>query len=89
MTGAELLSSLNILQSGVEFFPAWNLQSSVQINNSTSVRTVLSSKLANGTEIDSNSTYKGVTIKFLIDGGDRFSLVKNVTYNTTNLQTIG
>ena len=84
-----MVSSLNILQSGTEFFPAWNLQSTVLIDNATLIRRVLSSKLANGTAIDPNAVYKGVSLKFLIDGGDRFSLVKNVTYNTTNLKTIG
>ena len=57
--------------------------------NGTGVKTVVSSTLANGTAIDPNAVYKGVTIKYLLDGGDRFRLVIGSTYNVTNNVTIG
>lgn len=48
----------------------------VKINvdvSSSNVRTVTSSTMMDGTAIDPNKDYKGVTIQYLINGGDRFS----------------
>lgn len=40
----------------------------------------MSAKLTNGTEIDPESEYTGVTIDFLLEGGDDFKQVIDVVY---------
>lgn len=83
-----MLNSVNILQSGVDLFATWGLQVNIDVT-ATGVKTVTSVKFSNGTAIDQAAVYKGVTIKYLLDGGDRFSRVMGVTYNKTNVIDIG
>lgn len=66
-------------------FATWGLQVSINVNSTTGVKSVTSVQFSNGTAIDPAAVYKGVTIKYLLDGGDRFSRVMGITYNKTNV----
>jgi 2',3'-cyclic-nucleotide 2'-phosphodiesterase (5'-nucleotidase family) len=86
--GSELTNSLNVIQSGKDLFATWGLQVSINING-TGAKLVTSSSFSNGSPIDPNAIYKGVTIKYLLDGGDRMSKVIGYTYNATNVTVMG
>jgi hypothetical protein len=45
--------------------------------------------MMNGTAIDPAKTYKGVTIKFLLDGGSSFSSVIGTSYTPRNVVNLG
>lgn len=83
-----MVEMFRILQSGQKgFYQCWNIQMEVSYQNL--VKGFISAKFINGTEIDPVKTYIGVTIDFLLKGGDDFKDVINKTYTPQNEQDKG
>lgn len=77
-----------ILQNGQKgFYQCWNIQMEVSYQNQ--IKRFISAKFIDGTEIDPVKTYIGVTIDFLLKGGDDFSDVIGKTYTPRNVQNKG
>lgn len=72
----------------MDLFATWGLKVSIDVNSTTGAKAVTSAMFSNGTAIDAAAVYKGVTIKYLLDGGDRFSRVMGITYNKTNVADV-
>ena len=49
----------------------------------------VSAQFMNGTEIDDHAEYKGVSIDFLLSGGDDFKDVIGLVYTPRNVKDIG
>lgn len=83
ITGKELLTMLEILQSGEKgFYQCWNIRMEVSLKDGK--KGFISAKFMNGTLIEEDKTYRGVSIDFLLEGGDDFSKVINKTYTVRN-----
>ena len=65
---------MKILQSGkAAFYPTKGLQTTVRVNGSK--HEVLNVTLSDGRPVDPEETYIGLTIDFLLRGGDDFGKV--------------
>lgn len=86
MTGKELIEAMRILQNGKKgYYVTSGLREEVTTNTATSTKYWVSTKLANGSNIDLNRTYTVGSILFLFQGGDDFADVIK-TYNPRNVQ---
>ncbi len=72
MTGYELIQSIKLVQQGrTGFFATKNLKQYIRIHKNGS-REVTRITFSNGTQIDLGRSYRGVSIDFLLKGGDGF-----------------
>jgi 2',3'-cyclic-nucleotide 2'-phosphodiesterase (5'-nucleotidase family) len=84
ITGAELMQMLAVVQAGpLGFYPMFGVTQVVGIDRQNNHR-FISATLADGSPIDPEKTYRGLTIDFLINGGDDFNQVINKTYTPRN-----
>lgn len=81
MTGHELIKTLQILQAGKKsFYPTKNLKQKVRVYpNGT--REVINVTFYDGTPIEESKTYRGVSLDFLLSGGDDFQNVMGKIYS--------
>lgn len=61
----------------------------MEVSYQNLVKGFISAKFINGTEIDPVKTYTGVTIDFLLKGGDDFKDVIGKVYTPRNVQNKG
>lgn len=75
---------LAVVQAGpLGFYPMFGVTQVVGIDRQNNHR-FISATLADGSSIDPEKTYRGLTIDFLINGGDDFNEVINKTYTPRN-----
>ncbi len=87
MTGKEILHMAEVLQSGKNgFYHFWNLLTDVTYDKELNTRSFNSVSWMDGTSIDPEGVYRGVTIDFLLNGGDDF---KSVDYKPRNTKKHG
>lgn len=80
MNGYELIETLKVLQAGRKgFYPVRGLKQIVSLSLNGTARFV-SATWANGQPIDLARNYRGVTINFLLEGGDDFKDVMGKVY---------
>lgn len=83
ITGAELLQMLTVVQAGpLGFYPMFGVNQVVGIANQQ--HRFISATLADGSSIDPAQTYRGLSIDFLLAGGDDFGAFINKTYTPRN-----
>ena len=83
ITGANLKLLLIKLQNGEKnFYPQWGLSHTLRWNSTISKYDLIDVVLADGSPIVDTALYTGVTIKFLLNGGDDF---KNTSAYFTNI----
>lgn len=88
MTGDELLKTLQIAQSGPGgFYNCWNIQTRVTLDGIK--KGFVSATFMDGTPIDPSATYKGVTVDFLLTGGDDFKDIIGKVYVPRNAVSLG
>lgn len=76
ISGKELIDVLTIVQSGKDgFYPTYGLKQTVSLaGNGT--RRFIKATFSDGSEIEPTKNYKGLSLKFLMDGGDDFKDIK-------------
>lgn len=80
---------LSIVQSGgFGFYPMFGINIVAQIDSSKAHR-FINATLANGSMIEPDRVYRGLSIDFLLNGGDDFKKVIGVTYTPRNTQSHG
>lgn len=88
ITGAELLQLLTVVQAGpLGFYPMFGVSQVVGIANQQ--HRFISATLADGSPIDPAATYRGLSIDFLLQGGDDFGQVINKSYTPRNTKRHG
>ena len=89
MTGKELIQTLEILQGGKKgFYPTKKLKQHVkEFKNGT--RTLINATFSDGCEIEPTRNYTGVSVDFLIQGGDDFKQVLEKVYTLRNEKWLG
>ena len=80
---------MRVVQTGRRFIQACNLLMEVTINESNNARLLNSIRFSNGTQIEPTKIYKGVTLSYLLEGGDQFSKVIGTLFNPKNVIRIG
>lgn len=89
ITGAELLQMLTIVQSGpLGFYPMFGVNQLVGIDSNQAHR-FISATMADGTPIVPDRVYRGLSIDFLLQGGDDFKNVIGKTYTPRNTKNHG
>lgn len=89
ITGKELLEMLDIVQSGVlGFYPMFGINIVGQIDSNKAHR-FINATLTDGSAIQPDRVYRGLSIDFLLNGGDDFKKVIGVTYTPRNTQNHG
>ena len=72
---------LTILQNGqLGFYHTCGLQQTVTYNTSSKTKGFISAQFADGKPIEYDQIYRGLTIDFLLNGGDDFKDVINKVY---------
>jgi 2',3'-cyclic-nucleotide 2'-phosphodiesterase (5'-nucleotidase family) len=80
MSGHELVETLKVLQSGRKsFYPTKKLRQHVRIF-SNGTRQLTKVAFSDGSEIELGRNYRGISIDFLLKGGDDFSKVVGSIY---------
>ena len=88
ISGAELKETLNIIQSGsAGFYQFYGIQTTATIQNNQ--KKFISAKMMDGSEIDEDKYYIGITNDFLLQGGDDFSKVIGKIYTPRNVKDLG
>lgn len=89
ITGAELLQMLALVQAGpLGFYPMFGVTQVVGIDAQGKHR-LISAALADGSPIVPDRTYRGLSIDFLLQGGDDFGQVIGKTYTPRNTKSHG
>lgn len=89
ITGKELLQTLAIVQSGAKgYYPTYGFTQYVQTSSGEKHK-FINATMYNGTAIDPEATYKGITIDFLLNGGDDFKDVIGKVYTPRNVRDLG
>lgn len=89
ITGKELLGMLESVQAGpLGFYHMFGVAQTVTIDKQ-GAHGFVSATLADGSPIDPKATYRGLTVDFLLQGGDDFSRVINKIYTPRNTQSHG
>ena len=89
ITGRELLEMLSIVQSGAfGFYPTFGINVVAQID-SNKAHQFINATLADGSLIQPDRVYRGLSIDFLLNGGDDFKKVIGITYTPRNTQNHG
>lgn len=84
MTGKELIDTLAIIQASAKgFYPTFGLAQTVTLDLS-GTRKLRTATLYNGTAIEPDKVYRGVSITFLTQGGDDFKDVIGKVYSVKN-----
>lgn len=84
MTGAELLQTLITVQAGpLGFYPMYGVNQVVGIDGKGEHR-FISATLADGSPIVPDRIYRGLSIDFLLQGGDDFKNVIGKIYTPRN-----
>ena len=79
---------LSIIQSGEKgFYQTWGLQIRVSFDGIS--KEFISAEFINGTEIRDEVEYKGVSIDFLLSGGDDFKDVIDKVYRPRGVKDEG
>lgn len=88
ISGAELLKTLEIIQSGDKgLYQFYGIQTTVR--KAQDSFKYVSAKLTDGSEIDPNKFYTGVASDFLLGGGDDFKDVIGKVYTPRNVVSLG
>ena len=78
MTGKELKQTIDTIENGIHgYYPTWNLIETFKKGEPKKLNKLT---FLNGTEILEEKSYRGVTVDFLLSGGDDF---ENVIGNTS------
>jgi len=86
ITGAELLAMLAEIQAGpLGFYPAYGLKQTVGID-STGKHKFISATLPDDTKIEPDRVFRGLSIDFLLNGGDDFNAVIGKIYTPRNVK---
>jgi 2',3'-cyclic-nucleotide 2'-phosphodiesterase/3'-nucleotidase len=89
MTGAELLQMLTIVQAGpLGFYPMYGVNQVVGMDAKHTHR-FISATLADGSAIELDKVYRGVSIDFLLGGGDDFKNFIGKVYTPRNTKNHG
>ena len=87
--GSELLQMLTIIQAGpLGFYPTAGLRLTVTANGSASHKLV-NATFCNGEAIIPDKMYRGMSIDFLLQGGDDFKDVMGKVYTLRNQKNEG
>lgn len=87
--GSELLAMLTVIQAGhLGFYPSAGLQVTVAANGALNHKFVTASFI-NGEPIIPDRMYRGMSIDFLLQGGDDFKDVMNKVYTVRNEKNEG
>ncbi len=88
--GKELLDMLVLIQNGDKgFYHTWGIQQVVTFNTTNNKTGFVSAKWINGSTIEQDVVYRGVTSDFLLNGGDDFSKVIGKVYRPRNVRNEG
>jgi 2',3'-cyclic-nucleotide 2'-phosphodiesterase (5'-nucleotidase family) len=88
ISGAELLATLQILQSGDKgLYQFSGIQTTVMRDGDKFK--FISAKMSDGSEIDPNKYYIGIASDFLLGGGDDFKDVINKVYTPRDVSQLG
>lgn len=89
ITGQELLAMLDTVQAGgLGFYPMYGVAQTVGIDKQGAHR-FISATLMDGSPIDPEATYRGLSIDFLLQGGDDFGKFINKSYTPRNTYSHG
>lgn len=89
ITGAELLQTLNIVQAGpLGFYPMYGVTQTVSIDQNQNHK-LINAAMADGSQIVPDKVYRGLSIDFLLNGGDDFKNVIGKIYTPRNTKTHG
>lgn len=78
---------LALIQNGDKgFYHTWGIQQSVTFNTTNNKTGYISAKWMDGSPIEEDQVYRGVTSDFLINGGDDFVKVIGKTYRPRNVR---
>ena len=81
-----------IVRKGRRVLQIWNLRMEVYVNegkdaNGDGGRMGMKSLMfSNGSQIEEERVYKGVSLSYLVNGGDVLSLVKGTKFNPKNIE---
>lgn len=81
-----------IVRKGRRVLQIWNLRMEVYVNegkdaNGDGERMGMKSLMfSNGSQIEEQRVYKGVSLSYLVNGGDVLSLVKGTKFNPKNIE---
>lgn len=81
-----------IVRKGRRVLQIWNLRMEVYVNegkdaNGDGERMGMKSLMfSNGSQIEKERVYKGVSLSYLVNGGDVLSLVKGTKFNPKNIE---
>lgn len=83
ITGAQLLQMLTIVQAGpLGFYPMFGVDQVVSVTNKK--HAFVSAKMRDGSEIIPDRVYRGLSIDFLLNGGDDFKPFIGSKYTPRN-----
>lgn len=89
ITGAELLQMLTTVQAGpLGFYPMFGVTQIVGIDEKQNHR-FINATLADGSPIVPDRVYRGLSIDFLLEGGDDFKNVIGKSYTPRNTKNHG
>lgn len=80
------------MRKGRRVLQIWNLRMEVYVNegkdaNGDGERKGMKSLMfSNGSQIEEERVYKGVSLSYLVNGGDVLSLVKGTKFNPKNIE---
>lgn len=81
-----------IVRKGRRVLQIWNLRMEVYVNegkdaNGDGERMGMKSLMfSNGSQIEEERVYQGVSLSYLVNGGDVLSLVKGTKFNPKNIE---
>ena len=81
---------LTILQNGDKgLYHSWGIQQIATYNTTNNKTGFVSAKWMNGSTIEFDQVYRGLTIDFLLNGGDDFAKVIGKVYKPRNVRDEG
>ena len=89
LTGGELVETMRVVQTGRRFIQACKLMMEITIDKKSNTKSLEKIRFSNGSEIEPGRTYTGVSLSFLIQGGDQFSKVIGTAFQPKNVRTLG
>ena len=88
---------LEVIQNGFDgFYYTWNIKQYVSLTSKTNpdgsesiVKGYVNATMADGTPIEDDKVYKGITVSFILNGGDDFINVIGKVYTPRDVVDIG
>lgn len=85
ITGAELIALLTAVQAGpLGFYPAYGLKQTVGLN--AGKHRFINATLTDGSKIEPDRVFRGLSIDFLLRGGDDFITAIGKVYTPRNVR---